>query len=361
MHLSAVAQADAHRSLVRAALPSAWREHPIVGHAGAQMLGYRTRARIHVRASGGRAIVGMHGAGTHEPVPVDTCVVLDPTVERVRRELPALFEGAHGRGEVELALGRAPAAGDRALPVLDVRWSGALAAACFGRLERGVKSGLWAGARLLCGEVVRPAIVGDPTPWMRGVDGEPLRLAPGGFAQASEEANGWLGSRVASAIEAMQACRPASPLRVVELYAGTGNFTVLMARRLPGVTSVETSRAACEAARANLAARGLTARVVEADADAYEWPALTEVVVLDPPRTGAREVAERLARSRVRHVLYVSCDPTTLGRDLAILEPTYAPVSIETFEMFPQTSHVETLVRLERAARAAGPGGRVPS
>jgi 23S rRNA (uracil1939-C5)-methyltransferase len=303
----------------------------------------------------------MHGAGTHEPVPVDMCVVLDPTLERVRRELPALFDGAHGRGEVELALGRAPAAGDRALPVLDVRWSGVLAAACFGRLERGVAGGLWAGARLLCGDVVRPAIIGDPTPWMLGADGEPLRLAPGGFAQASEEANARLGSQVMAAMDAMQASRPASPLRVVELYAGTGNFTVLLARRWPAVTGVESNRAACDAARSNVAARGLTARVVEADADAYDWPALTEAVVLDPPRTGARAVAERLASSHVRHVLYVSCDPTTLGRDLAILEPSYAPVSIETFEMFPQTSHVETLVRLERLGRAPRAGGRVPS
>ncbi len=73
-----------------------------------------------------------------------------------------------------------------------------------------------------------------------------------------------------------------------------------------------------------------------------------KLVVLDPPRTGARAVAERLAGSRVARVVYVSCDAQTLGRDLAILEKAYAPISVTAFEMFPQTSHVEAVVALER-------------
>jgi 23S rRNA (uracil1939-C5)-methyltransferase len=88
--------------------------------------------------------------------------------------------------------------------------------------------------------------------------------------------------------------------------------------------------------------------VVEADAAAYAWRPATDLVVLDPPRSGAREVAARLAASRVAHAIYVSCDAQTLGRDLATLEASYAPTSIATFEMFPQTSHVETVVALER-------------
>ena len=112
---------------------------------------------------------------------------------------------------------------------------------------------------------------------------------------------------------------------------------------------VESSREACEAARGNLLARGLRARVVEADAGTYAWSKAVRLVVLDPPRTGARAVAERLAASRVAHVVYVSCDPQTLGRDLALLERAYAPVSVATFEMFPQTSHVEAVVALSGA------------
>jgi 23S rRNA (uracil1939-C5)-methyltransferase len=111
---------------------------------------------------------------------------------------------------------------------------------------------------------------------------------------------------------------------------------------------VEASRETCDAARSNLAARGLHARVTEGDAETYEWKRSTDLVVLDPPRTGARAVAERIAGSRVDQIVYVSCDGPTLGRDLAILEPGYALRSLATFEMFPQTSHVEIVVRLER-------------
>jgi 23S rRNA (uracil1939-C5)-methyltransferase len=59
-------------------------------------------------------------------------------------------------------------------------------------------------------------------------------------------------------------------------------------------------------------------------------------------------VAERLAAARVPSVIYISCDAQTLGRDLSLLETTYALCSVATFEMFPQTSHVETVVALAR-------------
>jgi 23S rRNA (uracil1939-C5)-methyltransferase len=137
--------------------------------------------------------------------------------------------------------------------------------------------------------------------------------------------------------------------KAVELYAGAGNLSVLLARKVGDLACVESSRDACEAARENLAARGAkNARVVEADAAGYAWAKAVRLVVLDPPRTGARAVAERLATSRVPRVVYVSCDAQTLGRDLAILEKAYAPVSMATFEMFPQTSHAEAVVALER-------------
>jgi len=226
--------------------------------------------------------------------------------------------------------------------VLEARWDGELAPSCYARLEKAVAAGQLAGARVTAGESSRPAVVGDPTPWMRGADGEPLKLAPGGFAQASEPANTALARHVAE----VAATRPGE--KTVELYAGSGNLTVLLARTAGELVTVESIREACDAARANLAARGLHAKVVEADADAHAWSRATKLLVLDPPRTGARAVAERLAAVRVPRVVYVSCDAQTLGRDLAILAPSYEPTSIATFEMFPQTSHVETVVALQR-------------
>ncbi|MBV9948044.1 MAG: methyltransferase [Myxococcales bacterium] len=193
----------------------------------------------------------------------------------------------------------------------------------------------------------RPAAIGDPEPWTVGADGRPLRLGPGGFGQANERVNVLLGACVA---EIARACAAA---KAVELYAGAGNLSVVLAPLAGELTTVESRRESCDAARANLAARGLRAKVIEGDAETHAWSPATDLAVLDPPRTGARALAARLASSRVPHVLYVSCDPPTLGRDLAILAPAYEVRSVSTFEMFPQTSHVETVVMLARRRGAA--------
>jgi 23S rRNA (uracil1939-C5)-methyltransferase len=201
-------------------------------------------------------------------------------------------------------------------------------------------------ARVFAGEVRLPAIIGDPTPFVVGADAAPLKLAPGGFAQASEEANAALARHVDDATRAL-ASDPAAT--VVELFAGAGNLTVLLARERSGVIAVESDRDACAAARANLAVRGLTARIVEADARGFAIPASTKIAILDPPRVGAKEVCRALAERPVPGVVYVSCDPPTLGRDLEMLASAgYELRTLDTFEMFPQTSHVESVAVLER-------------
>ncbi|HLK40918.1 MAG TPA: methyltransferase [Polyangiaceae bacterium] len=337
MHLSGEAQREAHVEHLRAALPRAWRGAEISAYPAPRVLGYRTRARAHVRADGsGRIVVGMHATGTHRPVAVDACVVLQPALERARGLLADVFGGCRGRGDVLLSTGA------RDLPVIDVQWRGELAAATFARFERAVAEEAIAGARVTIEGARRPAPIGDPTPWTKAPDGLPLRLPPGGFGQAHAEVNVKLGAHVAAQ------ARGAGAGKALELHAGAGNLSVVLAREVARLTCVESDRDACDAARANLAARSLDARVVEGDADHHAIAPATTLVVLDPPRSGARSVAERLATSRVARVIYVACDAQTLGRDLALLEGAYAPESIATFEMFPQTSHAEAVVTMRR-------------
>src|SRR5262249_25837958 len=131
------------------------------------------------------------------------------------------------------------------------------------------------------------------------------------------------------------------------------------------VISVEADRAACAAARENLAARGLTARIVETDASTFAIPTKTAVVVLDPPRAGARAsvsaIADRGARGNAPAVGDFACDPPTLGRDVGILQAAgWELQTLETFEMFPHTSHVETLAVLVPRSRANGPPSAEP-
>lgn len=337
MHLDADAQRRAHAHVVEKILPKPFAGVSVVAHAAPKTERYRVRARFHVEAKRGGVVAGFLGRRSRELVRVSTCLVLDPVVDGARAQVEELLAGASGRGEANVAIG------EGRLPVVDLRWSGDLPAETFARTERAIAQRAIAGARIFAGDVRVPAVIGDPTPVIAGADGEPLRLAPGGFSQASEEGNVLLASRVRE----LARSAPSGPC--LELYAGAGNLTVLLARDRE-VVAVEADREACAAARANLAARGLRAKIVEADAAETILPRNVKLVVLDPPRTGARRVAERLAESRVPSVVYVSCDPPTLGRDLATLaQGGYELSSIETFEMFPQTSHVETIAALRRA------------
>src|SRR5690606_2502405 len=97
-----------------------------------------------------------------------------------------------------------------------------------------------------------------------------------------------------------------------------------------------------------------SASVIAADANAHAIPKRTALVVLDPPRQGARAVSEALAARGAKGpaVLYVSCDPPTLARDVkTLIGGGYAVRAVDTFEMFPHTSHVEAVVVLTPAER----------
>jgi 23S rRNA (uracil1939-C5)-methyltransferase len=345
MHLSRPAQSAAREHHLRRVLPPRFRDIPIVFHDDTASLGYRTRARLHVRASGGRAVVGMHAVGSHDVIEVSTCVVLHEALDRAVARVGALLEGAHGYGEAQIALGK------NEKPVVELHWHGKIDASSFGRLERGIAAGEWAGGTVHLDGVSRPAVVGDPAPRMSSSDGRELVLPSGGFAQASNAGNLVLGARVAAL--ATVALGSSGPATVVELFAGAGNFTVLLGQTFGRVVAVESDSAACEAARENLAARGLACKVTCADADRFTVPPKTDLVVLDPPRRGAKEASLALARSSVKAIVYVSCDTPTLGRDLASLAARFDVIAVESFAMFPGTSHSETVVALRRRREKA--------
>jgi 23S rRNA (uracil1939-C5)-methyltransferase len=212
-----------------------------------------------------------------------------------------------------------------------------------------VKSGAFAGIRISERGAARPMTIGDPTPYTLGADGAPIALAPGGFAQATESPE--LASVVLSL--ATRALANKESPRILELFAGAGNFTVALAplARAGNVVAIESNADACDAARKNLAARGIDskrAKVTCADAASFPDNPRPDLVVLDPPREGAKAVCEKLLLAKPKHVLYVSCDPQTLGRDARILEPAYAIADLHTVDCFPNTSHVETVVLFEK-------------
>lgn len=175
-----------------------------------------------------------------------------------------------------------------------------------------------------------------------GVD---LHLRPQGFFQTN--------TAVAAALYA-QATRwleDVAPSSVWDLYCGVGGFALHAARPGRTVVGIETSEAAVAAADRSRRDAGLTdVRFVADDATSYALGAgaAPELVIVNPPRRG---IGPRLARwleeSGVRHVLYSSCNVTSLARDLAAM-PSLAPVRGQVLDMFPQTPHAEVLLQLAR-------------
>jgi tRNA/tmRNA/rRNA uracil-C5-methylase (TrmA/RlmC/RlmD family) len=147
--------------------------------------------------------------------------------------------------------------------------------------------------------------------------------------------------------------------RLVDLYAGVGLFGLGLAGTGPSakgdLTLVEADRRATGLARRNGAGRPVT--VIRAPVQRWvagsTAPRSADVVVLDPPRSGAgRAVVEAVASWRPRAVAYIACDPVALARDLATFRALgFGPSSIVALDLFPTTHHVETLALLQPEPR----------
>ena len=158
---------------------------------------------------------------------------------------------------------------------------------------------------------------------------------------------------VAAVLEALD---PKPGGSVLDLYAGVGLFARFLGDAVaPGpVTLVEGDAAACERAVVNVpTATVLGGDVVEALSMEDEIGAV-DLVVLDPPRTGAkRAVVEQIAARAPRAVAYVACDPAALARDVAIFaEHGYSLTRLRAFDLFPMTHHVECVALLTRGSVA---------
>lgn len=144
--------------------------------------------------------------------------------------------------------------------------------------------------------------------------------------------------------------------RVLELYSGAGNLTLQLAQKAVEVIAVEADPLAMENARSNAAMNNIKNVRFHAS-DTVGWltrnlkdleRAAFDVVILDPPRTGDAEAGRAIAHIRPKRIVYVSCSPPTLARDLSQLARAgYRVFKAVLFDMFPQTHHVESIVMLE--------------
>ncbi|RWR24731.1 23S rRNA (uracil(747)-C(5))-methyltransferase [Agrococcus lahaulensis] len=185
-------------------------------------------------------------------------------------------------------------------------------------------------------------LAGDGVLRMR-VNHVPLRLRPRSFFQTNTAVAAALYRQATAWID------EADPASVLDLYCGVGGFALHAARPGRRVAGVEVTAEAIDAALESAVELGADATFTVGDAGSVdlEGAGAPELVVVNPPRRGIGELAERLEASAVRRVVYSSCNPVTLARDLQAM-PSLVPLRGRVFDMFPHTGHAEVLVELVR-------------
>lgn len=306
--------------------------------------GYRRRARIAVRwdVKNRQLEVGFRAEASQAIIAIDECPVLVQPLQTILRHLPTVLRSLNkpqALGHVELFSGSAEA-------VL-LRHVAPLPEDDLARLQAFCKE---AGAQLwLQGE-------GEPAPVEAGqslgftLQPWQMQLAwrPGDFVQVNAQVN------AAMIEQALAWLAPQPDERVLDLFCGLGNFALPLARQAREVVAVEGVQAMVERAAANARDNNVhNAAFFQADLSqplaGAEWAAEGfSAVLLDPPRDGAYEVVQGIARLKAKRLVYVSCNPATLAHDAQVLVAQgYRLTRAGILDMFPQTAHVEAMALFE--------------
>lgn len=303
-----------------AGVPLADAVHVAAVPGDADGLGWRTRVRFAVDAEG-RA--GFHGHRSHTVHAVDSCPLTTAEVDGIG----ATRTSWQGTEQIEVV---ASSGGDRTVVVEP------------SRLGRGLPR-----------EVNVPGLRGRG--WVREhAAGRDWRVAADGFWQVHPGAADALVSAVRTALA------PAPGEHLLDLYSGVGLFAGALADDLGEqgrIDAVEASVRACADARRNLhdlPQVSIHAAPVERWLRSAAAPDEADLVVLDPPRSGAGpEVVEAVLNRAPRAVAYVACDPAALGRDLGhAVRLGWRVASVQGFDLFPMTHHLEAVALLVPPARA---------
>ncbi len=306
--------------------------------------GWRARARFHVDHRFGPPRLGLFGAGSRRVVDVAHCPQLSPALNRAVTELRELLSSrlrlAAAVEDVELAESYD---GSARVAVLRLRSAHATVES-LEPAHDSVLSGLGLAAAA-SGGTRFTLLSGSPFVDV-GVGEIRLRAHAQSFFQANRFVVPALVEHVVELVGRNET--------VADLYAGVGLFATAVASRSRSVVAVESAPAALADARANEERLGLdNLNVCRSDVESFVSTGRAKeatVVVLDPPRTGVgRGVIGGLANGTARRLVYVSCDPPTLGRDVrSALGHGFSLTSLRAFDMFPDTTHVEAVAVLDR-------------
>lgn len=310
-------------------------------------LNYRDRVRFQLAEIKKKITLGFHASGSRRLVPVTSCLQLNLEINLILPELSQQL--------ADMPLDRPPTGlsilnglpGEGMIVVLDfpgkpsAAQKEVLTACSDPEIIRGVYYSI--RGRLNPENKQVHAVVNTIS---REHDIKML-ARPGVFTQVNRGINDLLVNKVVS-IASEMGCG-----RVLDLYSGYGNFSLPLARVAGMVVAVEENPLAVANARLNIKTNNIknvslikndAAREVKKLADTGQT---FDLVMLDPPRSGARNMAPHIARMQPKEIIYISCHPAAMARDLAEYTSLgYKLESAAAYDMFPQTSHLEVMARL---------------
>ena len=343
--------------------PETWLE-PLRG----PVWGYRRRARLGAKfvANKGRVIVGFRERLSPYVAAIDRCEVLAPPAGELIEPLSKLLTGLSIRERVpQIEVAVADNAVALVLRVLSAPSDQDLEALRSFESAHGVRlylqpGGLDSVQRLTSGAPAGAADAGAEAAlhYKLPAFGVQLEFAPTDFVQINGPINEALVTRAVELLE------PARDSTVLDLFCGIGNFTLPLARSAGHVVGVEGDELLVQRAEHNARRNGIAnvefhvADLAKVPQPGARWLDRRYThVLLDPPRAGAREILATVARLAPRRVLYISCHPGSLARDVGILVHDHGFVlrAAGVMDMFPHTTHVESLAVLEPSGcRARG-------
>lgn len=314
--------------------------------------GYRYRARIGVRyvPSKGGVLVGFHEKRSSYIADMTSCQILPPHISDMLLPLRELIDGLSVRErlpQIEIAIGDTET-------VLVFRNLVDVAPADIARLRSFAETHAIQVWLQPSGPASAYRVHPESAPaltYSMPEFGVTMTFRPNDFTQVNVPINRVLMRR------SMHLLDPQPGERIADLFCGLGNFSLPIARSGATVIGVEGSDALVARAAENARANGLAERtefyaanLFEATEDSIAALGKLDKMLIDPPRDGAMAVVRALGPDAPRRIVYVSCNPASLARDAAVLvyEKGYRLKGAGIANMFPQTSHVESIALFER-------------
>ena len=326
--------------------------------------GYRNKAQYPVALKNGKPVAGFYKNRTHEVIPVQRCAILPEVFDRVRdlvirwaqEDRISVYDEHTGKGLLRHIYVRRGAVSGQLMVCLVVNGRSLPRENRLVHVLQREIPGL-ASVQISVNTKNTNVVLGDEFRTLWGKDyiedtlcGFGFRLSPRSFYQVNHDQAQRLYEK------AIEFARLRGRETVLDLYCGTGTITLALSRRAGRVIGVEVVPQAIEDAKQNALRNGVeNVEFFCADAKIAAERLCAEgaspdVIVVDPPRKGlAPEVIDAMVTMAPERIVYVSCDPATLARDVKLLtEHGYALTHAEAFDLFPRTFHVETVVQLVR-------------